>query len=174
MTGRGGRPDRPAGEGMPAATVIALLADMPECIPAVADMRWREWGHPPEPEDPSWWLETTAREAGRSELPVTFVAVDASGDAIGAVGIDEYDLDERRDTSPWVTGMIVRDDRRSLGVGGALMRRAESWALQHGVVEMWVGTDTAARFYQQCGWQPVEVYTTGTGERVSVLYRLLG
>jgi GNAT superfamily N-acetyltransferase len=173
MTGRGST-DRPDGDVMPEATVISLLADKPECIPAVADMRWREWGHPPEPEDPAWWLETTSREAGRSELPVTFVAVDTPGDAIGAVGIDEYDLDERRDTSPWITGMIVRGDRRGLGVGSALMRHAESWALQHGVDEMWVGTGTAERFYQRCGWRPLEVFTTGADERVSVLYHRLG
>jgi GNAT superfamily N-acetyltransferase len=159
---------------MPSPLVISLLADKPECIAAVADMRWREWGHPPEPEDLSWWLETTSREAGRSDLPVTFVAVDACGDGVGAVGIDEYDLEERRATSPWITGMIVRGDRRGLGVGTALMRRAESWALGHGFGEMWVGTEAAQGFYERCGWRTVEVYTTGAGERVSVLYKQLG
>ena len=138
MTGRWDRPDQPDGD---VVTVISLLADEPECIPAVADMRWREWGHPPEPEDPSWWLETTSREAGRIELPVTFVAVDASGDAIGAVGIDEYDLDERRETSPWITGMIVRGDRRGLGVGTALMSRAEG--------------GPCSKASLRCGWEPI-------------------
>ena len=57
---------------------ISLLADRPMLVPAVADLRWREWGRAPEPEDPAWWLETTRSEAGRDGLPVTFVATDAS------------------------------------------------------------------------------------------------
>src|ERR1700690_3946740 len=95
---------------------VTLLADSLASARAVADMRYQEWGHPPESQDPTWWLETTLREAGTDELPVTFVAKDDFGEVLGAVGLDQYDLDERRDTSPWVTGMIVRRDRRGAGV----------------------------------------------------------
>jgi GNAT superfamily N-acetyltransferase len=148
-----------------------LLADRPESIPAIADMRWREWGHPPEPVEYSFWLDITTREAGRSGLPVTFVCVDQSDDVIGAVGLDEYDVDERRETSPWVTGMIVRADRRRLGAGRLLMSHLEHWAADHGFDELWVGTDDAAGFYERCGWVPLEVFTTSTGERMSLLHK---
>ncbi len=152
--------------------LISLFADRPEFIASVADMRWREWGHPPEPEDLSWWLETTSREAGRSELPVTFLAVDDSGEVVGAVGLDHYDLEERRETSPWVTGMIVRADRRGAGAGRDLLSRLEGWACEHGIGQVWVGTGAAASgFYQRCGWSAVEVYTTGEGQRISVLHK---
>ena len=50
------------------ALTVTLLADSPSSVPAVAEMRWQEWGHPPESEDPAWWLDTTIREAGR--IPV--------------------------------------------------------------------------------------------------------
>ena len=50
---------------------IALLADHLELIAAVGRMRWREWGDPPDPEDPVWWVDVTRREAGRERLPVT-------------------------------------------------------------------------------------------------------
>jgi hypothetical protein len=65
---------------------VALLAAFPGSMQAVADIRWQEWGHPPESEDPAWWLETTIREAGRVDLPVTFVAHDAAGEVLGASG----------------------------------------------------------------------------------------
>ena len=97
---------------------------------------------------PAWWLETTVREAGREELPVTFVAHDEADEVLGAVGLDTYDLDERHDTSPWVTGMIVRPDRRGEGVARTLMAHLERWAAEHGIVEAWVGTDLALGFYQ--------------------------
>jgi GNAT superfamily N-acetyltransferase len=152
---------------------VSLLADDPEAINVIADLRWREWGHAPEPEDPAWWLDTTMREAGRTGLPITFVAHDDAGDVMGAVGLDEFDLDERRDTSPWVTGMIVRADRRGEGIGRALMAELERWATGQGVVEVWVGTDLAAGFYERCGWVPLDAFTDATGQRISVLHKRL-
>lgn len=152
------------------AVSVSLLADRPESIRSVAQMRWREWGQPPEPVDPDWWLETTRREAGRDHLPVTFVAMDAN-DSVGAVGLDEYDLDERHDKTPWVTGTIVRADRRGVGVGSALMRHLEVWAAEHGFAEAWVGTGCAAGFYRRCGWHPTESFVTADGQRMNVLHK---
>jgi hypothetical protein len=42
---------------------------------------------------------------------MTWVASDQSG-ALGAVGLGLFDIEERRDRSPWLLGMIVRPDRR--------------------------------------------------------------
>ena len=136
-------------------------------------MRWREWGRPPEAQDRAWWLETTIREAGRVELPVTWVAHGAAGEVLGAVGLDAYDLDERHDTSPWVTGMIVRRDRRREGVGRALMQHLERWAAEHRIADAWVGTDLASGFYQRCGWALQETFTRSTGQDIAVLHKKL-
>jgi GNAT superfamily N-acetyltransferase len=152
---------------------VSLLGDSPASMQAVATMRWLEWGHPPEPEDPAWWLATTVREAGTDELPVTFVAHGLGDEVLGAVGLDTYDLDERRDTSPWVTGMIVRRDRRHTGVGRLLMQHMERWAADHRIAEVWVGTDLALGFYQRCGWTLQETFTTDAGQRMDVLFRRL-
>jgi GNAT superfamily N-acetyltransferase len=155
------------------AVTITSLADSLSSAAAVAGMRWQEWGRPPEPEDPTWWLETTVREAGREALPVTFVARDGADEVLGAVGLDIYDLDERHETSPWVTGMIVRRDRRGEGVGRMLMKHLERWAAGHQVAEVWVGTDLALGFYQRCGWTLHETFTRSTGEQIAVLYKKL-
>lgn len=152
---------------------VTLLADSPSSAEDVAEMRWQEWGGPPEPADLAWWLETTVREAGRDELPVTFVAHDTADAVLGAVGLDTYDLDERHDTSPWVTGMIVRRDRREEGVGRTLMQHLEQWAAEHLVADAWVGTDLALGFYQRCGWTLQETFTRSTGQQMSVLHKKL-
>ncbi len=151
---------------------VSLLADSPDSIEAVAEMRWQEWGHPPEPEDPAWWLETTAREAGREHLPVTFVAHDADA-VVGAVGLNAYDLDERRDTSPWVIGMIVRGDRRGEEIGRTLMQHLERWAAEHRIGVAWVATEEATGFYQRCGWTLQETFVTRRGQDMNVLYKQL-
>ena len=164
--------DAPA-ERMSTGVTVSLLADSPASMRAVADIRWQEWGHPPEPEDPAWWLETTIREAGRDTLPVTFVAHNAAGAVLGAVGLDSYDLDERRETTPWVTGMIVRRDHRRAGVGRTLMHTLERWAAAHRIPEAWVGTDLARDFYQRCGWTVTETFTSTTGQQMTVLHKRL-
>lgn len=109
--------------------------------------------------------------AGRDTLPVTFVAHGQADEVAGAVGLDTYDLDERRDVSPWVTGMIVRPDRRGQGVGRTLLQHLEQWALLQGIAEAWVGTDTAAGFYQRCGWTAQETFVNNFGVPTFVLYK---
>jgi GNAT superfamily N-acetyltransferase len=136
---------------------VELLADRLDLVEAVADMRWFEWGQPPEPTAREWWRATTLREAGRSQLPVTWVASDHSG-ALGAVGLGQFDIKERRDRSPWVLGMIVRRDRRGTGLGRLLLEHLESWARDQGHEQLWVATGRpAVRFYQRCGWQVREI-----------------
>lgn len=166
--------DRASANPTTFAVTVSLLADVPGCVSAVADMRWREWGHAPEPEDPAWWLDVSTREAGRDDLPVTFVAHTAAHDVVGAVGLDHFDLDERRGTSPWVTGMIVRREHRGKGIGRMLMQHLERWAFEQGFVAVWVGTDLARGFYERCGWTPQEAFTTATGQHMTVLHKDLG
>jgi GNAT superfamily N-acetyltransferase len=153
------------------AVVVSLLADFSGSVPAVAHMRWREWGHPPESQDLAWWLDVSAREAGRDDLPVTLVAHNHTTDVLGAIGLDTFDLDERRATSPWVTGMIVRRDCRGQGVGRALMQHLERWATAHGYPQAWVGTDLARGFYERCDWTPLETFTSTTGQQMTVLHK---
>lgn len=154
--------------------MIGLLADAPELVPAVGEMRWREWGHEPEREDMSWWVDTTSREAGRSDLPVTFVATDERGEAVGAVGLGQFDIEERQDRSPWVLGMIVRADRRDAGVGRSLLAHLEQWADERGIFEIWVATGgMAVDFYRSCGWVPTETIIRDSAEPMNVLVRRL-
>jgi GNAT superfamily N-acetyltransferase len=161
---------------VPSTSVVSieLLADHPHLVPAVGQIRWREWGHPPEPESLDWWIDVTAREAGRTDLPVSWVAIDIPGKTVGAVGLGEFDIEERHDRSPWVLGMIVVAERRGLGIGGQLMEALESWARQRGYSQVWVATGgRAVDFYRKCGWDLTEVFNRPSGEVVSILTKLL-
>ncbi len=159
--------------GVPDRVTIELLADHVGLIPVVGQIRWREWGHPPEPGELSWWVDVTRREAGRERLPVTWVALDKRGEALGAVGLAEYDIEERRDRSPWLIGMIVRADLRGRGIGRQLVARLEAWAGDHGFTQLWVATGPAAGFYQKCGWESVETLARTAGETAVILTRRL-
>ena len=156
------------------AISVELLSDYPELISAVGEMRWKEWGHPPEPVRLEWWVDITGREAGHDHLPVTWVAIDELGQAAGAVGLGEFDIEERRDRSPWVLGMIVAPQWRGLGIGGKLLGALEAWAGRHGFQRIWVATGGhAVGFYQKCGWELMETFTRASGERLVVLTKVL-
>jgi GNAT superfamily N-acetyltransferase len=157
----------------PEPATIELLAGREPLIAAVGEMRWREWGHPPEPDDPAWWVDVTRREAGRDRIPVTWVAIDERGEAVGAVGLGDFDIEERRDTSPWVMGMIVRADRRGRGIGALLLAELEAWARTQGYERAWVATGLAADFYRKCGWEFTETIERATGDVATVLTKTL-
>lgn len=152
---------------------VRLLADRLADAADVSDLRCREWGHEPEPTDPAFWLATTLREAGRDALPVTYVAYDADGTVLGAVGMDTFDIDERRDVSPWVTGMVVAPEQRLGGVGRLLLARLELWAAERGIGQAWVATEIAAGFYERCGWTRLETMRKANGDTVDILTKVL-
>jgi GNAT superfamily N-acetyltransferase len=159
--------------GPPGPTVVELLADRNDLVEAVTDLRWREWGCAPEPTDRAWWRAATVREAGRDELPVTWVASDTSG-VSGAVGLGEFDIEERHDRSPWLLGMIVRPDRRGTGLGRLLVGELERWASRKGYEQLWVANDgPAVNFYRRCGWQVHEMVARSRRSTVTVLTKRL-
>jgi predicted N-acetyltransferase YhbS len=152
---------------------VVLLADRIHLVSVVAEIRWREWGHPPEPEALSWWVDAARREAGREELPVTFVATDQAGTVAGAVGLGQFDIEERRDRSPWLLGMIVRHDCRGMGVGRLLLTHLEAWAARRAYGRIWVATGQAVDFYRACGWQVTETLQRASAAPATVLTKLL-
>ena len=154
-------------------TVVELLADRDDLIEAVTDLRWREWGRAPEPTDRAWWWAATVREAGRDGLPITWVASDTSG-TLGAVGLGEFDIEERQDRSPWLLGMVVRPDRRGMGLGRLLVVELERWAGRQGYEQLWVANEGAAvNFYRRCGWQIHETIERTSRPEVTILRKRL-
>lgn len=139
---------------------VASLADHRELLGQVGLLRWKEWAYGAA--DPAPFIEVTAKEAGRSgQLPMTLVAIDVTGVAVGAVGLgpvdDELSAAERADRTPWILGMVVRAENRKQGVGRRLLESVQDAAASLGHPRAWVATgDEAVGFYQRCGWAAVE------------------
>lgn len=172
------RPDPPfsdtyssAVNGIPSAPVaVELLADRPDLLIPLARIRWREWGDHRGREELQWWIDTTRRETGRAAPPITLVATDEAGDAVGGVGLIPVEHPELANRGPWVVGTIVRPDRRSHGIGAVLMTRLKQWAAEAGIDRLWVATGgRAVDFYRRCGFDLIELVTLPNGERVTIL-----
>ena len=148
---------------------VELLADHPELIPAVGELRFREWGHW-ERQDQSWFIDITRRECGRTELPVTFVGLGADGSLAGAVGIGRVDPPELQDRGPWVIGVIVTPALRGHGAGRAILGHTLRWAADQGFDPVWVATGPdAVGFYQRCGWELSQTYRGRQHDKVMIL-----
>ena len=134
--------------------LVQLLADVPHLIEPIGQMRCAEWGTA---DDVSEWISTTRREAGCVDLPVTWVAVDETGTALGAVALGPSDVEDRPELMPCVWGMVVRADLRGRGVGRLLLQRLERFAMDRGYPAVWVATGPpAVGYYERCGWQRAE------------------
>ena len=153
---------------------IVLLADHPFLISTIGELRWKEWGYPPEPDRLEDWIAITSKEAGKHNLPITWVAMDENSSAVGAVGLAEADIEECHDRSPWVVGTIMAENQRGKGIGKQLMSTLEVWAKSKGYSQLWVGTGgRAIDFYRKCGWQIFESIHRPSGEIVTILTKTL-
>ena len=152
---------------------IATLADHPQLVPEVVEIAWREWGGSLPEHDHARWLREAELDS-RLHLPTAagFVALDGDR-AVGVVQLHEFELDDMRDRSPWVTGMVVRPEYRGAGIGSRLLAALEQFAAAHGVPRLWVFTESAASFYQGRGWQP-HCEAVQDDEPGLVLTRVLG
>jgi GNAT superfamily N-acetyltransferase len=160
---------------------IELLADNPHLIPAIGQMRYSEWGEPTVVGSTGLdgWIEITSREAGRDELPVTWVAIDEHGDPVGAAGLlPGPDIEGRPELCPSVVGVVVEARRRGMGIGRCLLETIEHWAHDRGIEQLFVVTGDAAGFYRRCGWELFEETTiiwpgVDVEEHVTILTRIL-
>ena len=153
---------------------LELLADRPDLIEPVGQLRWNEWGKPPEHDELAWWIAATAREAGRAGLPVTYAAVTGDNILVGAAGIGEFDIPERRDRSPWVLGLVVRRGCRAAGIGRLLLRQLEHHAADLGYPNLWVANEgPAVEFYTRCGYQEAETVVIANGAAAHIMARRL-
>ena len=139
---------------------IESLADHPELLGQAGVLRWKEWAYGAP--DPAPFIEVTAKETGQSgQLPMTFVAIDTAGDAVGVAGLgpadNELNAAERAGRTPWILGMVVRAETRKRGVGRQLLQSLQDAAASLGHPQTWVATgDGAVGFYQRCGWTAVK------------------
>jgi GNAT superfamily N-acetyltransferase len=148
------------------ALFLGLLADQPELIAEVGILRWRASGAVG---TPGPWIEATARDAGRDGLPLTLVAMDLEGHAIGAVTLGltgdsagsrasgSAGPDDCRERSPWVVRMVVREGERRCGVGRLMVAALDDLAREHGHDRIWVTPGPEdVEFYRRCGWSLLE------------------
>ena len=87
------------------------------------------------------------------------VAADGNGSVIGWIHVQATYMLEA-DTRAEIWGLVVAESSRGSGVGGALVREAESWAIARGLPMVAVRSNAlrvdARRFYERLGYTVVK------------------
>jgi len=60
------------------------------------------------------------------------LAAEVGGKVVGCVTVHLFQALHTSEPTAWLTAVVVDEDVRGKGVGSALVRRAEEWAMQHG------------------------------------------
>ncbi|OYU73760.1 MAG: hypothetical protein CFE45_36475, partial [Burkholderiales bacterium PBB5] len=82
-------------------------------------------------------------------LPVCRVAL-LAGQPVGVANLVANDADDRPDWTPWLAGVVVRDDCRGQGIGSRLVRAVLADAHRLGVPRVYFGT-SGPGFYHRLG-----------------------
>jgi len=101
-----------------------------------------------------------------AEAVAVFVAQRTSGGLGGFVEAGTRPYAEGCDTSPvgYIEGWYVDPDLRQAGVGGRLIRAAEDWAREQGLLEMgsdtWIWNETSIQAHLSLGYREAERLVT--------------
>jgi GNAT superfamily N-acetyltransferase len=151
---------------------IVPLAEHPDSIPLVAAWGFGEWGHLNPGETLAEREAWMRRETLNSDCaPLTFVALDDEGRAIGTAALlfDDLEGDPR---NPWLASVYVPSERRGQGIATALVRTVEDAARRFGYRQLYLFTSTAPGLYAGLGWRALET-RRHRGDEIQVMDRAL-
>lgn len=139
----------------PEGLEIALLADHPEAIPAIATGYEAEW---------DFWYGLGGKGCARSDLleraqsdhlPLGLIAL-ISGKPIGATALAANAISLHPEMTPCLIGLWVEPSYRHCGVGTALLSASNAMAAQLGFDHVYATTTTAPGLFVHAGWKEIE------------------
>lgn len=129
---------------------ILSLRDAPQFAEQVTEWLWRAFDAD---NSRDFMASVVASSLSGAAFPVTFVAVDEAGRALGTVGFWRCDLISRQDLFPWLAALYVDDAARGSGLSMALQQHVIDYARQRGYDRLWLWS-TFGGYYERCGWTP--------------------
>jgi GNAT superfamily N-acetyltransferase len=148
------------------------LADHLEHLHTLAAWFLDEWGFFVPGATLRTFADRLAQHLNRDQLPIAFIALEGRT-PLGTASLRQYDMDTRRNLSPWLGGVYVVAPFRERGVGSELVRLAEAKAADLGFRVLHLFTFDKEAFYARRGWRVLE-RTTYRGHAVTVMDKVIG
>jgi GNAT superfamily N-acetyltransferase len=146
---------------------IENLKKHPHVIPTLAEWHYAQWGylHPGDsPANRAFWFQ---KHLASQAMPATFLAL-SDQTLLGSASLIEYDMDERKDLSPWLASVYVPPEHRRRGVASALVEHVVEEAEGLGMGTLYLYTPDQERLYARLGWTPLE-RTVHRGQRILIM-----
>ena len=89
------------------------------------------------------------------ELPTTFVAIE-NNILLGSAAIIRHDMDTKRELSPWLAGVYVKEEVRNQGIGKKLVEEIEKIAGKLNFKVIYLFTSETEQYYQSLRWKTIE------------------
>jgi GNAT superfamily N-acetyltransferase len=152
---------------------IAYLADHLDFAPTLAQWHYQQWNWLHENGSVARRLDSLIEAANRRRIPSVFVAIE-DVELCGSATLAEYDMDTRRDLTPWMADVFVSPDFRRRGIASALVRRVVDEARTLDVSELYLFTTGPwrERLYAGLGWSVIDRPIYLEIERVLMSIRL--
>ena len=150
----------------------AYLADHPEHVHTLAAWFLDEWGFFVPGATLRTFADRLQQHLNRDQLPIAFIVTEGV-DLLGTASLRQYDMDTRRNLSPWIGGVYVAAPFRKHGVGGELVRLVEGKAAELGFRVLHLFTFDKEAFYARRGWHVLE-RTSYRGHAVTVMDKVIG
>ena len=123
------------------------LIDEPERKNAMVEWFHEKWGMPKEA-----YLESMEEcLAGKSAVPQWYAAVEGEK-ILGGLGVIENDFHDRKDLSPNVCAVYVKEEHRRRGIAGKLLHFVCEDMSARGISTLYLVTDHTS-FYERYGWE---------------------
>lgn len=154
---------------------VVYLADYPEFADEVARRAFAVWErlYAEVGIDLPGLIALHRARAVKDRMPFTLIALH-EGELVGAVGVKAEEASTRAGLSPWLAGLLVREDWRGHGVGRALVSAAERVAAGFGVATLYLSCELDnVAFYEKSGWR-VRERLVSLGDEVAVMEKALG
>ena len=100
-------------------------------------------------------MEKISERVNTDRLPLAFVArVDTV--PVGTASLKIQEMSTHKHLYHWLGPVYVVPEYRNMGIGSALIKRAEAKAKELGVQTLYLHTPDKERFYLHRGWETVE------------------
>jgi N-acetylglutamate synthase-like GNAT family acetyltransferase len=130
---------------------ISYLIDYPEYIPQLAQWLFEEWDAILGEKTVEARIKKLNAHMNRDQLPIAWVA-HADGQLLGTAALRVYDLEGRKDLTPWLGGVFVGAEFRRRGIGAALCGTVEDAARTRGIQSLYLFTLDKQEWYLRQGW----------------------
>jgi len=132
---------------------IEPLAENEDLVKPLALLNQQVFGHLRPDKPLAFYIDRYKSRLNTQKMPLTLVAKSIEGELLGAASLVEHDMTINTEYSPWLSGVMVKEEHRKKKIGRQLVQTIELYASQLGFEHLYLFTFDREHFYQYLGYE---------------------